>query len=109
MSRTFKDRPTRVKYEPWDKDRSPIYVEYKDCILRYSYIFNKTTKTKKRKSVDTQEHWMTTPGWWIRLMMGKPQRREGTLWERKAVLTDPDSLLDLDTPSIGRKPHIYFW
>ncbi len=109
MSRTLKDRPSRVQHEPWDKDRSPIYTEYKGCILRYSYILNKTTKTKKRRKVDTEWHWMSTPSWWTRLMMNKPQRRAGSIWERKAVLTDFSSLLELDTPGVGRKPHVYYW
>lgn len=109
MSRTYKDRPNRVRYEPWDKDRSPIYIEYKDCVLRYSYLFNKTTKTKKRKKVDTEEYWYPTPGWWTRLMMNKPQRRAGSLWEQEVVRTNIQELDNLDTPSVSRKPHIYYW
>ena len=102
MSRTLKDRPSRVKHEPWDRDLVRVPG---------SYYFMKlpTTKTKKRKEVDTEEHWMSTPSWWIRLMMNKPQRRGGSLWERRAVLTDLEGLLDLDTPDVSRKPHVYFW
>lgn len=103
MSRTYKDRPHRVQHEDWNKDRIQVFPG------TWHYIYLPTTKTKKRKALDTEEHWMTTPGWWIRLRMNKPQRRGGSLWERKAVLTDFSSLLELDTPDVSRKPHIYFW
>jgi hypothetical protein len=102
VSRTLKDRPSRVKHEPWDKDLVRVEGWFR-------YINLPTTKTKKRRKVDTEWHWMNTPSWWTRLMMNKPQRREGSIWERKAVLTDFSSLLELDTPGVGRKPHVYFW
>lgn len=53
--------------------------------------------------------WMSTPGWWIRMWMNKPQRRLGALWQRETERT-PVSDLDLqDTPNVTRKPHKYFW
>ena len=102
MSRTLKDRPSKFKHEPWDRDLVRVPG-------RYYFIQLPTTKTKKRKQVDTEDHWMNTPSWWTRLMMRKPQRRAGSIWERKAVLTDFEGLLELDTPNVSRKPHIYFW
>ena len=52
---------------------------------------------------------MSTPGWWIRMWMNKPQRRLGALWQRKTERT-PLCNLDLqDIPNITRKPHKYFW
>ena len=104
MSRTLKDKPYKLKHEPWDMDR----VRYwEDCNYRCYQL--PTTKSKKRKEVDTEDHWMGTPGWWIRLMMGKPQRRAGRMWEHEAAKVTGDSLEDLDTPNVSRKPHIYFW
>lgn len=64
---------------------------------------------KRKKGLDVEDHWMNTPSWWIRLMMSKPQRREGSLWERETVRTPLEELDGVDTPSISRKPHIYYW
>ena len=102
MSRTYKDKPTETLYEAWNKDRERIEGTF--C-----WIDLPTTKTKKRKEVDTEEHWMSTPSWWTRLTMNRPQRRRCKLWERDALKSTLDSLDDLDKPIISRKPHIYYW
>lgn len=102
MSRTYKDKPSKLKYDAWDKDRERIESTF-------YYIDLPTTKTKKRKEVDTEWHWMSTPSWWTHLTMNRPQRRRCKLWERDALKTCLDSLEDLDKPSISRKPHIYYW
>jgi hypothetical protein len=102
MSRTYKDKPSKIKHESWNKDRERIEGTF-------YYIDLPTTKAKKRKELDTEEHWMNTPGWWTRLVMNRPQRRRCKLWERDALKTSPDSLDDLDKPIISRKPHIYYW
>jgi hypothetical protein len=100
MSRTLKDRPSKIKHEPWDKDR----VRYwDDC--NYMCYQLPTTKTKKRKEVDTEDHWMTTPGWWVRLTMNRPQRREVHLWERKALFSDIEELIQ-PAKKVG---HVYYW
>jgi hypothetical protein len=75
----------------------------------YRRIKLPTTKTKKCKKVDTEDHWMSTPSEWTRLMMNRPQRRQGNLWEREAAKTDISSLGDLDKPNVSRKPHVYYW
>ena len=101
MSRTYKDRPTRVKYPRVD---NWVFTE------GYGRRDLPTIEPKKRKEVDTEEHWMSTPGWWIRCMMNKPQRKAGSIWERAVVTTK--NILDIDllhTPSDSRKPHIYYW
>ena len=99
MSRTNKDKPRKITTEPWDKDW--IWCD------GYGHRYAKTTKTKKRKEVDTEDHWMTTPGWWIKMTMTKPERRSAHLLEKKA-LSVPD-IEDFEIPDLGRKPHIYFW
>jgi hypothetical protein len=64
---------------------------------------------KKKKKVDTENHWMTTPMWFIREYHNQPQRARGKQWEKKALKCSIDGLIDLDTPSVSRKPHIYYW
>ena len=77
-----------------------------------SYLYLKTTKPKKRKKQDTENHWMSTPGWWVNMFMNKPQRRATKLWEQnfsnKDIPTE-DDIDYYDTPSVSRKPHIYYW
>ena len=102
MSRTNKDVPSKFKREPWDADR--IMVEHYGF---YKYRQAKTTKTKKRKEVDTEDKWMSTPGWWVKMMMNRPERREHHLLEKK-VLREIN-IEDVDFPDLGRKPHIYYW
>lgn len=100
MSRTRKDKPNKLKYEAWDKDRVKIEGFW-------GYIWLPTTKTKKRKEVDTEEHWMGTPSWWTRIMMNRPMRARGKQWE-KLVLKELD-IEDTDPPGVGKKPHVYYW
>lgn len=97
MSRTFKDRPHHIKYPKWDID----YI-WNDG---YGYRKAKTSIPKKRKEVDTEDHWMSTPSWWTRLTMNKPQRRSVHLWERKALFSDLEELMQ---PS-KKVAHIYYW
>ncbi len=99
MSRTNKDVPSKFKREPWDIDW--IWCE------NYRHRNAKTKKTKKRKEVDTEDHWMSTPGWWVKMTMNRPERREHHLLERK-VLREID-IEDVDFPDLGRKPHIYYY
>jgi hypothetical protein len=73
----------------------------------YGYRLTKTTKTKKRKEVDTEYHWMNTPSWWVHEFMQVPQRAAGKVWEKK-VLKEID-LEDTDPPGVSRKPHMYYW
>jgi len=98
MSRTYKDKPHKLKHEPWDKDLVHLGDWY--------WIEGPTTKAKKRKEVDHEWHWMTTPGWWVKMTMNKPERRAAHLLERKALTSDIE---DFEIPDFGRKPHIYFW
>jgi hypothetical protein len=106
MSRTYKDKPSKFKYEPWDKDRiSFSYIE--DGYFYYGSMYGKTTKTKKRKEVDTEWHWMGSgPSWFKRMFMNVPQRRAGRIWERKVLFEDIE---ETDAPGVSHKPHIYWW
>jgi len=124
-SKTLKDKPDKLKHDRYDKDVIKIPG------TGYYHIWAKTTKPKKKKTQDTEWHWMSTPSWWIRLFMTKPQRRAGSLWEREVAKTIASSELvganfpaspkvclteefegmleSLDVPSVGHKPHKYYW
>ena len=116
MSRTFKDKPYKLQHEAWDKDterfqctvtRIDYYTRELCEYTRYGRIDLPTTKTKKRKEVDTEDHWMTTPGWWVKMTMTKPERRAANTATRKVLLAE--DIEEVDIPDMGRKPHIYFW
>ena len=114
MSRTYKDKPYKLRHEPWDKDRVMVRCEAicydwltkepKEYIAT-RYLEGKTTKTKKRKEVDTQDNWMRTPSWWTHLTMIRPERRK----TKVLLATLPDDLEEVDVPDLGHKPHIYFY
>ena len=129
MSRTYKDIPSRIRFPKyWERDREMLVstrqitkvtnldwdtMEFVTTELEqpyervhYSWIDLPTTKPKQRKRVDTENHWMSTPSWWTRLMMNKPQRRRAHVWERKALLED---LEETDPPGVSHKPHWYYW
>ena len=128
MSRTHKDRPYKHSYAeehyqygqlrvPYDSER--FVYEYIDgqwantgkveTVTGYYYLTEAGVKTKKPRS-HNERHWMPTPMWWIREFMTQPQRTRGKEWERRVVKCDGvDSIIDLDQPTVSRKPHLYFW
>ena len=59
---------------------------------------------KKKKNVDTEYHWMTTPSWWNRMQHTRPERRRV-----KIALSQVSDVEEADIPDLGRKPHMYFW
>ena len=116
MSRTFKDKPYRLTREPWDKDTLHIpaiqtYTVWKTKekveIDTFIHLQLPTTKTKKRKTKDTEDHWGTTPMWWIHMVMSRPKRRAANAATHKALLAE--DIEEVDVPDLGRKPHIYFY
>ena len=120
MSRTYKDRSYEQSpfYTPYNHDTEIIRCEItrKDWrgegMVTYNHIYYMelpTTKPKQPKHVDTEYHWMSTPSWWTRLVMNRPQRRAGRIWERNAAHTVKEELDVLDTPSVSHKPHQYYW
>jgi len=123
MSRTYKDRPARVRFPEsytWEFGTEKIPYETKRLsytdpndwvdVTRYWYKEIPGYKTKKRKDVDCEWHWIgSTPSWWTRMMMNRPQRRAAHLWEQEASHTLPEQLDELDTPNVSHKPHIYYY
>lgn len=129
MSRTYKDRPWRVR-RLYDHDRDVVYLsgstlvtrvtqlnldtmEFETAELEEPYVRNwfrrlesKTTKPKQRKAKDTEYHWMSTPSWFHRIFNNVPQRRRGRAWERKVLLEDLD---ETDPPRFSKRPEKYYW
>jgi len=107
MSRTYKDRPNRFKYDPWDQDTLREKCVSNDGYTLFYTIYLKTTKPKKKKSVNTEWHWMkSTPSWFIREFMTVPKRAACRNWEKTLTL---GNLEEADCPDYGRKPYIYYW
>ena len=99
MSRTLKTSSRRKYFKNyWQQDR--VMVE------GYGWRLSKTTKPKLKKVVDTEDHWMTTPQWWVRIMMNKPERRATKVCLEKLSLSN---LEEVDIVDTGRKPHVYYW
>lgn len=87
MSRTYKDCPARVREQG-----------------RSTWGFKQHDQAKKSKRVDTEYHWMSTPGHWTRMFMVRPQRAR----ENRSLRCIYD-LENFDFVDTGRKPHIYYW
>lgn len=102
MSRTHNDKPWEVRFpeERW---------EYEYTEDNYVFRLKKSgVKTKKKRSYHPP-FWMTTPMWWIREFMNRPQRAKGAMWEKATIKLDIESLEDVDHPNVSRKPHLYYW
>ena len=99
MSRTFKDRPYKVR----NKETAEYWT------LR-TFWGDRNIFTKKRKEIDTEDHWMSTPSWWVNLFMTRPQRHACRMWERNCIkATSTDIIEDEDCPDFKKKPHKYYW
>ena len=110
MSRTHKDVPAKHRkprdvYDWFYATEKVPYLNHNNA-TRYWYRDLPGMKTKKRKEVDSEYHWMTTPSWWTRLMMNRPARRHYHLLEHKALTSD---LEDFDFVDLKKKPHNYYW
>lgn len=104
MSRTYKDKPSKLKRELYDQDF--ILVENYGY---YKYRLGKTTKTKKRKEVDTEDHWMTTPSWWNNLFHTRPIRGKFRKFLHDVVRSDKERIDEMLEPSDSKSPHKYYW
>lgn len=121
MSRTYKDQPNRVRFPEYSIDmysrEEPYEYSYicphtgrEKTITRYVWLKVAGILPKKRKKVITDWHWLkSTPSLWTRIMMNRPQRRRGRLWETNVVRQSIDSLEDELPPDVSHKPHEYYW
>jgi hypothetical protein len=102
MSRTYKDKPSRLHTSmvEWK-----IRWDHYDHGVLPSGLFPK----KRRQDELSTKHWMPTPSWWTRLMMNRPQRVRSKQWERMVVRCSIDELELQDAPIIGDRPHVYYW
>ncbi len=119
MSRTYKDRPSRVRF-PRENEYFPVpYIrvgrnwktgEYEERLGWY-FIKKPTALPKKRRTDDSEWHWQSTPSWWTRIFMNRPQRIASKRWEREIVKYSFWDIAndDFDPPLIGDKPHTYYW
>ena len=90
MSRTNKDKPYKFKL---------------DSVTKHSY--NNEDAVKKRKELDTEDHWMSTPSWWVRMFMTRPQRVEQKRQMRE--IAKQQDLEEVDFVDTKRKPQVYYW
>ena len=99
MSRTYKDRPTRIRFPgPHDFE----LVELDGNWVRWAQIPGRCAKKPRRQ--DTKYHWQTTPSHWTYTMMIRPRRHR----ENQQLRTLHD-LENFDFVDTKRKPHIYYW
>lgn len=101
MSRTYKDRPVRLKYSEYF---SKWCIRHDDGSWRDESLRDRPKKPK-RKNVEW--HWMSTPSWWTNITMTRPLRRRCRVWEHN-IIREQD-LSEADCPDWGRKPHVYYW
>jgi hypothetical protein len=111
MSRTYKDRHWKLRFPESHWEFGTVRIEYDDeerGYIRCSYLHAPGVKTKKRRDIDVEYHWVQgTPSWWTNLFMNRPMRRKGRAWERK-VLFEED-IEETDPPGVSHKPHKYYW
>ena len=124
MSRTYKDRHWKLRFPEsrWDFGTQQIayeatrriynvetghYEDTDETCTWYYYVPIAGIKTKKKRKHNNEWHWLgATPSWWTNLMMNRPQRRKGRMWERKVHFED---LEETDPPGVSKKPHQYYW
>jgi hypothetical protein len=114
MSRTFKDKPYKIRQPTSDYWHDSEMIQYtivdefsNEEYTRHRPIQLPTTKPKRRKELDTENHWMSTPSWHNHLYNNIPRRREGRHFERTIHLID--DIEEADPPEFSKKPHKYYW
>lgn len=109
MSRTFKDRKPELRFKEYGYDYGRETI-YNDDGRILGWKQKPGVKTKKKRNIDNEYHWLwSTPSWWTRLYMNRPKRREGRLWEREVVKMNMDDLEETISPDVSKKPHQYYW
>lgn len=107
MSRTYKDKPSKLKYVRYDVD----YIRYPETEDKYAFtIKGKTSLPKQRKEVDNDWHWMQgTPSWWNNLFHTRPIRGNFRRFLANAVRSEVEAIPDMLEPTDSRRPHKYYW
>ena len=107
MSRTIKDTPWNLRYESYSKDYA--LLTYENNGYNYSsWLHKPTTKTKKRKTTNTEYLWLkSTPSWWARMFMIRPRRNYENR-QMHSVLNHED-LEEFDFVDLKKKNHVYYY
>lgn len=108
MSRTYK-HIKQSKLKKFYEERWDTLYETVETTTFWRRLQRPGVLPKRRKELDVEDHWMSTPSWWTHLCMLKPQRRQGSLWEREVVKTPIEELDGVDLPNVSNKPHIYYY
>lgn len=101
MSRTYKDRPSKIRF-PQDDN----WVITEGCGIRKL----PTIEPKKPKELNTEWRWIHgTPSWWNNLFHTRPIRGKFRNYTKCVVRCPIDYIENLFEPSDSNKPHKYFW
>lgn len=101
MSRTYKDKPNKLRFPEDQYDYGKIMMP------GFTYMYLPGVRPKRKRN---HCHWRwleSTPSWWTRLFMIKPQRRKCRLWENQVKYMV--NLEEADCPFYKNKPHKYYW
>ena len=118
MSRTYKDKPYKLRYGSWNQDwmRLPylkVYIPWGEteekAVSSFYGLQLPTTKPKLRKEVDSEGHWMSTPSWWNNTYHTRPKRAKFRNFTSDTVKLSLDAIEDVIEPVDSNKPHCYFW
>lgn len=114
MSRTYKDRPFKFSAYAIEREQStakvPCIRSYRNAAgereeyTGYEYLSVPGSKKKKRKRVDTEYHWMSTPSWWTYIFMIRPRRSA-----ENQQLRNIGDVEEFDFVDVKRKKHLYYW
>ena len=117
MSRTFKDKKWTLRF-PETKPRFGMvwlsgiktltnpYTGEELVFSRGYHLEVAGAKTRKKRNVNDHWNWVqSTPSWWTRSTMNRPQRRASRVWERTVLSSDIE---EADCPDYGKKPHVYY-
>jgi hypothetical protein len=108
MARTWKDKKPRFRKEvnSYSGAWQGSWHLLRDIRIKNLHPWHHS-QPKLRKEQDYEDHWMTTPGWWVRMFMTKPQRVRMNRELRAAVKAA--DLEEVDVVDLKRKPHVYYY
>lgn len=101
MSRTYKDKPSKLRFPSSD---NWVYTE------GYHKRELPTIEPKKRKELDTEWHWLHgTPSWWNNLFHTRPIRGNFRKFTKALLKSGVEDIVDCYEPSDSKSPHKYYW
>ena len=101
MSRTYKDRPSKIRFP---QDDNWVVTE------GYGIRYLPTIEPKKPKELNTKWHWIHgTPSWWNNLFHTRPIRGKFRNFCHAAVKSSTEALEEMFEPEDSKNPHKYYW